>query len=95
MNKSQLIEAFAQDQNLPIKTAASIVNTILDTMIEALLKGDNIELRGFGSFTVREYGTYTGRNPKNGQLISVKPKKLPFFKVGKDLREAIDENRGK
>jgi len=95
MNKSQLIEAFAQDQKLPIKTAASIVNTILDTMIEALLKGDNIELRGFGSFTVREYGTYTGRNPKNRKLISVKPKKLPFFKVGKDLREAIDANRGK
>ena len=95
MNKSELIEALAQDQGLPTKTAASIVNTILDTMIETLVRGDNIELRGFGSFTVREYETYTGRNPKTGAQISVKPKKLPFFKVGKELRESIDENRGK
>jgi integration host factor subunit beta len=95
MNKSQLIEALAQDQNLPPKTAASIVNTILNLMSETLVNGDNIELRGFGSFTVREYDTYTGRNPKTGALISVKPKKLPFFKVGKELREAIDANRDK
>jgi integration host factor subunit beta len=95
MNKSDLIEALAQGQGLPPKTAASIVNTILDTMIESLVKGENIELRGFGSFTVREYETYTGRNPKTGAQISVKPKKLPFFKVGKELRESIDENRGK
>ncbi|WP_319587283.1 HU family DNA-binding protein [uncultured Desulfobulbus sp.] len=95
MNKSELIEALAQDQDLTTKTAASIVNTILDTMIETLVRGDNIELRGFGSFTVREYETYTGRNPKTGAQISVKPKKLPFFKVGKELRESIDENRGK
>ena len=95
MTKSQLIEALAQNQDLPLKTAASIVNTILDTMIETLVKGENIELRGFGSFTVREYETYTGRNPKTGVQISVKPKKLPFFKVGKELRESIDANRGK
>ena len=95
MTKSQLIEALAQNQDLPLKTAASIVNTILDTMIETLVKGDNIELRGFGSFTVREYETYTGRNPKTGSLISVKPKKLPFFKAGKELKESIDANRKK
>jgi integration host factor subunit beta len=93
MNKSDLIEALAQNQSLPIKTAASIVNTILDTMIETLVRGDNIELRGFGSFTVKEYETYTGRNPKTGAPISVKHKKLPFFKVGKELRESIDANR--
>ncbi len=95
MNKSELIEALAQDQGLPTKTAASIVKTILDTMIETLVRGDNIELRGFGSFTVREYETYTGRNPKTGAKVTVKPKRLPFFKVGKDLRESIDESRGK
>ena len=95
MNKSQLIEALAQDQNLPPKTAASIVNTILNLMSETLVNGDNIEVCGFGSFTVREYDTYTGRNPKTGTLISVKPKKLPFLKVGKELREAIDANRDK
>ena len=95
MNKSELIEALAQDQNLPVKTAASIVNTIIETMIETLVRGDNIELRGFGSFTVKDYDTYTGRNPKTGEKIPVKPKKLPFFKVGKELREAVDANRTK
>lgn len=95
MNKSELVEALAQSQDLPAKTAASIVSTILDTMIETLVRGGNIELRGFGSFTVREYEPYTGRNPKTGAQVSVKPKKLPFFKVGKELREAIDANRGK
>ena len=95
MNKSELIEALAQDQGLPPKTAASIVKTILDTMIESLVKGENIELRGFGSFTVKDYETYTGRNPKTGAPILVKPKKLPFFKVGKELRESIDANREK
>lgn len=93
MNKSELIEALAQNQGLPIKTAASIVNTILDTMIETLVRGKNIELRGFGSFTVKDYETYTGRNPKTGASILVKPKKLPFFKVGKELRESINANR--
>ena len=93
MNKSELIEALAQDQDLPTKTAASIVNTILNTMIETLVRGDNIELRGFGSFTVKDYETYTGRNPKTGASILVKPKKLPFFKVGKELRESINANR--
>jgi integration host factor subunit beta len=93
MNKSELIEALAQNQGLPIKTAASIVNTILDTMIETLVKGESIELRGFGSFTVKDYETYTGRNPKTGAQILVKPKKLPFFKVGKELRESINANR--
>ena len=93
MNKSELIEALAQNQGLPIKTAASIVNTILDTMIETLVRGENIELRGFGSFTVKDYETYAGRNPKTGAQILVKPKKLPFFKVGKELRESINANR--
>ena len=93
MNKSQLIESLARDQDLPLKTAKSIVNTILDTLFETLVNGDNIEIRGFGSFTVREYDTYIGRNPKTGVRIKVKPKKLPFFKVGKELRVAVDKNR--
>ena len=93
MNKSELIEAMAEQLNLPSKTATSIVNTILESMADALVRGENVELRGFGSFTVREYETYTGRNPKTGELIKVKPKKLPFFKVGKELREEIDKNK--
>ena len=85
MNKSELIDALAQDQGLPTNTAASIVNTILDTMIETLVRGDNIELRGFGSFSVREYETYTGRNPKTGGQISVKPKNCPSLKSARSF----------
>lgn len=66
---------------------------MLDTMTGTLVNGDNVEIRGFGSFTVREYQSYDGRNPKTGKKIEVKPKRLPFFKVGKELREAV--NHGK
>jgi integration host factor subunit beta len=92
MNKSELIEALAQKQNLTPTDASRIVNTILESMTEALGKGDNIELRGFGSFSVREYDSYVGRNPKTGKEITVKAKKLPFFKVGKELRKAVDSS---
>lgn len=94
MNKSELTDALANQLNVPTKTAASIVNTILEAMADALVRGENVELRGFGSFTVREYETYTGRNPKTGELIKVKPKKLPFFKVGKELKKAVDAKQG-
>jgi len=92
MNKSELIEALADDMQLPVREAASITNTIIDTMTDALAGGDSIEIRGFGSFVVKEYGSYTGRNPKTGEKIKVAPKKLPFFKVGKDLRESVNKN---
>ncbi|WP_456387231.1 HU family DNA-binding protein [Desulfolithobacter sp.] len=95
MNKSELIEALAEEINLPIREAASITNTIIETMSEALARGESIEIRGFGSFVVKEYGSYTGRNPKTGERIKVAPKKLPFFKVGKDLREKVNQNRNK
>ena len=93
MNKSDLIDALALDQNLPIKTTEAIVATVLDTMTETLVEGGNVEIRGFGSFTVREYQSYDGRNPKTGKKFEVKPKKLPFFKVGKELREAVDRSK--
>ena len=95
MNKSELIETLAQDIDLPIREAASITNTIIETMSNALASGDSIEIRGFGSFVVKEYGSYTGRNPKTGEKIKVAPKKLPFFKVGKDLRERVDQSSKK
>jgi integration host factor subunit beta len=95
MNKSELIEALAEAMNLPIREAASITNTIIDTMSDALARGESIEIRGFGSFVVKEYESYTGRNPKTGEKIKVKPKKLPFFKVGKDLREQVNKNNSK
>ena len=95
MNKSELIEALSQDVNIPHREAAAITNTIIDTMTDALAEGDSIEIRGFGSFVVKQYESYEGRNPKTGKKIKVKPKKLPFFKVGKDLREQVDLERKK
>jgi len=90
MNKSELIDTLSQELNLPLREASSITNTILDTMTDALAKGDSIEIRGFGSFVVKNYETYFGRNPKTGQKIKVPPKKLPFFKVGKELKERVN-----
>lgn len=90
MNKSQLIEALAQEINIPLREASPIADTILDTMVEALAAGDSIEIRGFGSFVVKEYDSYIGRNPKTGDSIKVPPKKLPFFKVGKELKEKVN-----
>ena len=90
MNKSELIEALAASTELPSREAGAITSTILDAMSDALGKGENIEIRGFGSFTVKEYASYQGRNPKTGENIMVSPKRLPFFKVGKELRERVN-----
>ena len=90
MNKSELIEELSKQVEIPPKEATSIISTILDSMTDTLVKGENVEIRGFGSFTVRHYDGYTGRNPKTRENVVVKAKKLPFFKVGKDLKEAVD-----
>jgi len=95
MNKSELIESLAQEIDVPLREASAITNTIIDTMTEALSNGHSIEIRGFGSFVIKHYSAYEGRNPKTGKKIKVKPKKLPFFKVGKDLREKVNANRSK
>ena len=89
MNKSEMIEALAVKKGISLKKAEEIINTIFDSMTNAMLSGDRIEIRGFGSFVVNDYKAYTGRNPKTGDSITVKPKKLPFFKVGKELKERI------
>ncbi len=90
MNKSNLIEEIMVKANLPKKQAEDTVNLVFDLMCDALLKGDRIEIRGFGSFVVRSYASYQGRNPRTNQAIEVKPKKLPYFKVGKELKERVD-----
>ena len=90
MNKSQMIEALAQNIDIPLREASPIAGTILDTMIDALASGDSIEIRGFGSFVIKEYEAYVGRNPKSGEKIKVPPKRLPFFKVGKELKEQVN-----
>lgn len=90
MNKSDLVETLATKRNLTYKKAEEIVNIVFDSMTQALVNHDRIEIRGFGSFVVKEYLGYKGRNPKTGEVIDVKPKKLPFFKVGKELRELVN-----
>ena len=81
MNKSDLIEALAKKNNLTEKQATDIVNLMIDGFTNELKNVGRIEIRGFGSFSVREYGAYKGRNPRTGNTVQVKPKKLPFFKV--------------
>ncbi|MSN25758.1 MAG: integration host factor subunit beta [Geobacter sp.] len=89
MNKSELVEQLAIKKDIPNKRAEEIVNLIFSSMTEAMINGDRIEIRGLGSFVIKDYGTYTGRNPKTGEPIKVSPKKLPFFKVGKELKEMV------
>jgi integration host factor subunit beta len=91
MNKSQLIEALAKAENLTIKKAEMVVNTMFNSVEDALVQGDRVEIRGFGSFKVKDYDGYQGRNPKTGEIIEVGQKKLPFFKVGKELKERVDK----
>ena len=90
MNKSELIEIVAEKANITKKKSEDAVNMIFDSMVEAMVQGDRIEIRGLGSFVVKEYGSYKGRNPRTGESIEVQPKKLPFFKVGKELKDRVD-----
>ena len=91
MNKAELITKVSEKANVTQKVAKVIVDTLFDGMKESLEKGERIEIRGFGSFVVRNYGGYKGRNPKTGEIVDVPPKKLPFFKVGKELKEMVNE----
>jgi integration host factor subunit beta len=90
MNKSQLVEALAKAENLTLKTAEDVVNTVFKEMEKTLVRGERIEIRGLGSFKIKHYESYNGRNPKTGKIIQVENKKLPFFKVGRDLKEMVD-----
>lgn len=91
MNKIDLSKTLSKDLDLPVRKADEIVDMVFTTMAKALARGERIEIRGFGSFTVKEYEGYTGRNPKSGEKISVGSKRLPFFKTGKELKEAVNE----
>ncbi len=93
MTKSELIERVAERARLTKGRAELVVSTIFDAMVESLRRGDGIEIRGFGSFTVRKYKAYEGRNPRTGDTVHVAPKRLPFFKVGKELRERVNGQR--
>jgi integration host factor subunit beta len=90
MNKSGLIDLVANKMNMPRKRAEAVVNVVFGAMADTLCEGGRIEIRGFGSFVSRVYGSYKGRNPRTGQAIEVAPKRLPYFKVGKELRELVN-----
>lgn len=90
MNKCGLIDALAERMGLPLKRSEAVINAIFNSISDALHDGERIELRGFGSFIVKDYKSYLGRNPKTGSAIHVKPKKLPFFKAGKRMKQRVD-----
>ncbi|MBF0104913.1 MAG: integration host factor subunit beta [Deltaproteobacteria bacterium] len=90
MNKSDLIEYLSEKLSHPKKKTEDVVNHLFDTMTDVLSSGGRIEIRGFGSFVTKDYEAYTGRNPRTGESIEVRPKKLPTFKVGKELRERVN-----
>jgi len=91
MTKRELIERLCGTGNsLTRHQAESVVNVIFDSMIQALQDGEKIEIRGLGSFTIRERNARVARNPKTGDTVEIPAKKMPFFKTGKELRERVD-----
>ena len=92
MTKADLINLISEKAGITRVKAETVVNTIFDSMIEALMRDDRIEIRGFGSFVNRDYSSYQGRNPRTGEVIDVHQKRLPFFKVGKELKEDINKS---
>ena len=92
MNKSDLVEALAKENDLSKSQAATVVDLFFGEMTKALARGDRVEIRGLCSIFVKEYKAYIGRNPKTKEAVSVAPKKLPFFKCGKELKERVDIN---
>jgi integration host factor subunit beta len=90
MNKLELIQALKDAADLNKPQAAAVVGIFFNEMADALAKGNRVEIRGLCSFSVKEYRSYTGRNPKTGKRVKIKPKKLPFLKAGKELKERVD-----
>jgi integration host factor subunit beta len=90
MNKADLITTLRNETDLTKPKAEAVVNLFFNEMSNALAKGDRVEIRGLCSFYVKQYKAYTGRNPKTGEPTQVKPKKLPFFKCGKELKDRVD-----
>ncbi len=90
MNKSDVVEALKEEAGLTRAKATEVVNLLFDKMTNALASGDRVEIRGFCSIFVKEYKGYIGRNPRTGAHTRVPPKKLPFFRCGKELKERVD-----
>ena len=90
MNKSELVKALADENSISVDESTLVVNSFFDSVRQALLAGQRVEIRGLGSFKIKDYRAYSGRNPKTGELVSVSPKKLPFFRAGKELKEFLN-----
>ena len=90
MNKLELVQAVKDSNGLSKLEADSVVNLFFSVIATALARGERVEIRGFCSIYVKEYKSYTGRNPKTGERVKIAPKKLPFFKAGKELKERVD-----
>ena len=91
MNKSELVKNLADQVAISADEASVVVNTFFDSMKNALMEGRRVEIRGFGSFKIKQYAAYAGRNPRTGEKVMVSPKCLPFFRAGKELKEFINE----
>lgn len=90
MNKLELIQVLKDKTKLNKQEASDVVKLFFDSLTEAMINGDRIEIRGFCSFFIKEYAGYTGRNPKTGKTVQVPAKRLPFFKPGKELKDRVD-----
>ena len=90
MNKLDLIEALKTEAGLTKNEATAVIKLFFDEISNALANGDRVEIRGLCSFYVKKYKAYTGRNPKTGEQVKIKPKKLPFFKCGQELKDRVD-----
>jgi integration host factor subunit beta len=91
MTKAELVEEVSEKTGLPKKQAEVVVNTVFESIVETLKTGEKIELRGFGSFRIRQRDSRTGRNPKTGDKVEVPAKRIPYFKPGKELRELLNQ----
>ena len=90
VNKLELISILRQQADLSKQDAAAVIELFFDKMADALARGDRVEIRGLCSFIVKKYKSYIGRNPKTGEKVKIKPKKLPFFKAGKELKQRVN-----
>jgi len=90
LNKLELISILKNQADLSKAESATVVDLFFDNMADVLARGDRVEIRGLCSFYVKNYKDYTGRNPKTGEKVKIKPKKLPFFKAGKELKERVN-----
>jgi integration host factor subunit beta len=90
MNKLDLISELKTEANISKQEAARVVQLFFDHMSEAMARGERVEIRGLCSFFVKNYKSFTGRNPKTGEKVTIKPKRLPFFKSGKELKKRVD-----